>query len=67
MTGQLYSQIGIRWTFRVYGISSIVLLILYALMNILVFKEFGCPQGISVEENEVELKIGGTVKMIYIN
>ncbi|XP_052076345.1 major facilitator superfamily domain-containing protein 6-A-like [Mytilus californianus] len=59
MTGQLYSQIGIRWTFRVYGISSFVLLILYGLVNIFVFKEYGCPEGPVEKNEEVELKIGG--------
>ncbi|CAC5399665.1 unnamed protein product [Mytilus coruscus] len=56
VTGQLYWQIGIRWTFRLYGISSIVLLILYWLVNKFVFKRDRFQKR-DVEENEdVELK-----------
>ncbi|XP_071126392.1 major facilitator superfamily domain-containing protein 6-like isoform X2 [Mytilus edulis] len=55
VTGQLYSQIGIRWTFRLYAISSFVLLILYVLVNKFVFKEDSPTR----PGEEVELKTGG--------
>lgn len=60
VTGQLYSQIGIRWTFRLYAISSFVLLILYVLVNKFVFKEDSPTR----PGEEVELKTGGKINMI---
>ncbi|XP_052076348.1 major facilitator superfamily domain-containing protein 6-like [Mytilus californianus] len=54
VTGQLYSQIGIRWTFRLYGILSIVLLILYMLVNKFVFTDDDLDQ--AVEETEFKLE-----------
>ena len=37
VTGELYTIIGIRWTFRVYGAMCIVLLVVYIAFNRFVF------------------------------
>ncbi|XP_052076346.1 major facilitator superfamily domain-containing protein 6-like isoform X2 [Mytilus californianus] len=55
VTGQLYSQIGIRWTFGLYAILSFALFILYLLLNKLVFTDDDLGKAVE----ETELKIGG--------
>jgi hypothetical protein len=57
ITGQLYTLIGIRWTFRIYGILSIVFLLIYLVLNKFVFKE-----GLQVPVEETELKFDSKSK-----
>lgn len=54
ITGQLYTQIGMRWTFRLYGILSLVLLLLYIVLNKCVFTKDRHRFQVPVIETEVQ-------------
>lgn len=51
LTGWLYKETGMRWAWRIYGISSLVLLIVYFIVNKTVFKK----SATEMVENQREL------------
>lgn len=53
LTGWLYKELGMRWAWRVYGISSLVLLIVYFIVNKTIFKK----SATEMVENQRELDV----------
>ncbi|RUS77290.1 hypothetical protein EGW08_014954 [Elysia chlorotica] len=54
ITGFMYKGIGPRWTWRVYSIISVVVLVVYWLLNTFIFTDakYGGPQDQTVENNK---------------
>ncbi|XP_061163928.1 major facilitator superfamily domain-containing protein 6-like [Saccostrea echinata] len=53
LTGWLYKVVGIRWAWRIYGISSLVLLLIYLIVNKTVFRK----PPTELAENQRELDV----------
>jgi hypothetical protein len=51
LTGWLYKEVGIRWAWRIYGISSVVFLSIYFIINRTVFTK----SSTEMAENQKEL------------
>lgn len=59
LTGWLYKELGMRWAWRVYGISSIVFLLVYIIVNKTVFKKS------STEMIENQRELGNCLSIWY--